>query len=550
MEGMVIIARKRSADPAQEHLREQKAIWNKSTTDLIAKIIAFKRGLNGRGDPRVGLPPSNIKEPLPAQVGAYLDGIATDYEALINGAERIMQEQEHYSQVRRKTQPKMAPTGVPQSQPANSNAFPLAAVDDGAADDGLEDEVPFCPECGQDMTYNDGYDAYGCTCGYIGPNSPGAVKTASWWGSRWWASNFAGKPEERPMIKNMLRSAVSMRHKMLDIENFLSSSDPNSIPRALAITSSFGIGPYKNILQFFDSFRKLHGRDLADPAPPKKDEPSKPLSTGTPGATPGSGSDPIQTMNYLVEIQKDLPNLQSVVNHYTTRDDVATPQKNSLKSLKGATSRGSDISIYINKLRQGLSLAPDEAKDAEKIILSYRKLLALVSQLMGFDSLNFADYAKKIQDTPIEATAGHIPIDHNPLSRFFKKKWLKHKPDLLRSDVDLDMRKQMTIDHLDAVIDSLEMFMDVLVAHSGIDEIFKSLKELSGLLAEVVEDIITLAEYHTSMYRDENRLKRKGVILEPIIEREINKLRKANIGIREMSSKILIHKPDYVIVPT
>jgi hypothetical protein len=52
------------------------------------------------------------------------------------------------------------------------------------------------------------------------------------------------------------------------------------------------------------------------------------------------------------------------------------------------------------------------------------------------------------------------------------------------------------------------------------------------------------------MFRDENRTKRKGVILEPIIEREINKLRKANIGIREMSSKILIHRPDFIVVPT
>lgn len=506
MEGKLIIARKRSADPAQEHLREQKAIWNKSTTDLIAKIIAFKRGLNGRGDPRVGLPPSNIKEPLPPQIGSYLDGIATGYEALVNGAEKIIQEQEHYSQVRRKTQPNQA------SMPANSNAFPLAAVDDG---------------------------------NFVESNSPEAVKLASWWGSRWWASRFGGKKEERPIIENMLRSAVSMQHKMLDVENYLSSSDPNSIPRALAITSSFGIGPYKNILQFFSNLRKLHGRDLADPAP-QKEEVSKPtISPKEKLEVISQGLDPIQTLNYLVEIQKDLPNLQSVVNHYIMQEENPS-QKTILKSLKGAVSKGSDISVYINKLKQGLSLAENEIEDAEKIILAYRKLLSVIAQLIGFDSFNFANYAKRIQELPLEAKAGY----HNPVSRFFNKKWLKYKPDLLRSDIDLDMRKQMTIEHLDIVIQALEEFMDVLVAHAGIDEIFKSLKKLSMLLAEVVEDIITLAEYHTTMFRDENRTKRKGVILEPIIEREINKLRKANIGIREMSSKILIHRPDFVVVPT
>ena len=58
MDGKVTIARKRSMDPAQEHLREQKDIWNKSTKALIAKMIAFKQALNGRGNVSAGLPPS------------------------------------------------------------------------------------------------------------------------------------------------------------------------------------------------------------------------------------------------------------------------------------------------------------------------------------------------------------------------------------------------------------------------------------------------------------------------------------------------------------
>lgn len=531
---MEIIAWKKSLDLSQNHLREQKAIWNKSTTDLIAKIIAFKRGLNGRGDPRVGLPPSNIKEPLPIQVGQYLNHIASDYEALVNGAEKIIQEQEHYSQIRKKTQPK---------QTQNSNTL--------AADDGhfLDEQVPLCPECNESMQYNNGY--YSCNCGYLEPNSENTIKLASWWGSRWWASNFGGKKEDREIIKNMLRSAVSMRHKILDIENYLSSSDPNSIPKALAITSVFGIGPYKSILQFFDILKDLHGRELKEE--PKKEPVKEELVTKEESKEESKDSktiNPIQLINNLVEIQKDLPNLQSVANYYIARDEVSSTQKTILKSLKGAACKGSDISIYVNKLKQGLLLAENEVNDTEKIILAYRKLLGIIAQLIGFDSLNFAEYAKKIQELPLEVKAEHVPIDHNPIGRFLNKKWLKHKPDLFRSDIDLDMRKQLTIEHLDKVSQSLEEFMDVLVAHGSIDEIFKSLKNLSILLAEVIEDVITLAEYHTTMFRDENRTKRKGVILEPIIEREINKLRKANVGIQDMSSKILIHKPDFVLVST
>lgn len=490
MDGKIITARKHSTDPAQEHLREQKAIWNRSTTDLITKIIAFKRGINGRGDPHTGLPASNIRDPLPSQVGHYLNEIATEYNALVEGAERIIQEQEHYSQIRRK----------PQSVPDQANV-----IDD----------------------------------------SKDQIKLATWWGSRWWASNFGIKGEDRPLIKNMLRSAVSMRKKLLDIENYLSSSDENSIPKALYVTSSFGIGPYKNILESFTALREIHGRNLADPAPPQKTEIEKPpLVLDAPDPSSSQEINPIQMMNYLVEIQRDLPNLQSVVNYYIGHTDTLDEKKAILKVLKNSVNKGSDLSVYIGKLKQGLPLSEIENKDAEKIVLGYRKLLEMISQLIGFDSLNFADYSKKIQNLPLQATA------YNPLSRFVNKQWLKHKPDLLRSDVDLDMRKQITIEHIDEVLRSLVDFMDILEQDKGIDQIFKSLKEVSNLLSEVVEDIITLAEYHMSMFRNENRNKRRGVILQPIIEREINKLRKANVGIKEMSSKILIHRPDFVTVPT
>lgn len=498
MDGKVIIARKRSADPAQEHLREQKALWNKSTTDLVAKIIAFKRGLNGRGDPHVGLPPSTIKEPFPPQIGQYLNDLSSHYTALIDGADKIIEEQNHYSQIRRKTQSPMT--------------HPMAA-DDGSF---IDEE---------------------------------AIKIASWAGSRWWASNVGIKGADRPIIKNMLRAAVSFREKLEDVENYLSSSDPNSIPRALYITSSFGIGPYKNILQSFKQMREGHGRDLADPPPvvkPKEESPKELIKEEPKIKLQSDIMDPIQMINYLVEIQKDLPNLQSVVNHYLSfpNDQITEIQKSTLKSLKNATNKGSSISIYLDKLKQGLPLAKDENEEIEKIILSYRKLLEVISRIIGFDSLNFAEYAKKIQNKALQTQA------HNTLSRFLKRKWLEYKPDFIRSDVDLDMRKQITIEHIHETIRLIEEFMDILVKDSKIDEIFQILKKFSVALAEVVEDIITLAEYHSSMFRDENRSKRKGVVLQPIIEREINKLRKANVGIKEMSSKILIHKPDFIIVPT
>lgn len=109
-----------SSDPVQEKLREDKASWNEEASAFIArlnsfkpKLIAFKRGLNGRGDQKAGLPASNIKEPLPSQVPSYLglisnefQALTSSFDALISGAGGIVNEQAQYSRTRKKPQQK------------------------------------------------------------------------------------------------------------------------------------------------------------------------------------------------------------------------------------------------------------------------------------------------------------------------------------------------------------------------------------------------------------------------------------------------------------
>lgn len=117
------VARKTSQDPRQEELRNHKQEWNSKCSEFIASInafkprlIAFKRGLNGRGDAKAGLPPSNIKEPLPGEINNYLSIINTEFSDLVqtfatlaSEANGIIQEQAQYSQVRRQPQPRKAP---------------------------------------------------------------------------------------------------------------------------------------------------------------------------------------------------------------------------------------------------------------------------------------------------------------------------------------------------------------------------------------------------------------------------------------------------------
>jgi hypothetical protein len=132
---VIITARARSEDPAQEHLRERKAIWNKACSAFIAQLnafkpqlIAFKQGLNGKGNAKVGLPPSNIKDPLPSEIGGYMgmvnskfNELASEFAGLVSESNAIMQEQAQYADHRKKPQPR---------QPRQPRQADLTQIDD------------------------------------------------------------------------------------------------------------------------------------------------------------------------------------------------------------------------------------------------------------------------------------------------------------------------------------------------------------------------------------------------------------------------------------
>lgn len=96
------LARKKSNDPVQEALRTHKDRWNLATKELINRIIAFKRALNGRGDPKYSLPPSKIQDAFPSEVGSFLNNLSSNYEAVASEAYKIINEQAEYSQRRQK----------------------------------------------------------------------------------------------------------------------------------------------------------------------------------------------------------------------------------------------------------------------------------------------------------------------------------------------------------------------------------------------------------------------------------------------------------------
>ena len=99
---MIKGARKRSNDPVQEALREHKDKWNLATKELINRIIAFKRALNGRGDPKYSLPPSKIQDSFPSEISSFLNNLSSNYDAVAQEALKIIQEQVSYSEKRKK----------------------------------------------------------------------------------------------------------------------------------------------------------------------------------------------------------------------------------------------------------------------------------------------------------------------------------------------------------------------------------------------------------------------------------------------------------------
>lgn len=194
-------ARKRSSDPLQEQLRTHKDLWNQSASKFIAELISFKRAINGRGDARIGLPPSSIKDPLPPQIGTYLHQLADEYNVLIQGAENIIQEQEHYSQNRQ--------------QPHNLTQF---------TDDGL-------------------------------------VSEASWWGSRWYAKYFGKMPNRRSRAQ-IIDTLIDIRKNLVQLEILITTKD--ELVKAVILTATTMQGNIAALMKFTENLLKENNKILGD----------------------------------------------------------------------------------------------------------------------------------------------------------------------------------------------------------------------------------------------------------------------------------------------
>jgi len=56
---------------SERSIRVEKKRWNDTAQLLIAKLLAFKKGLNGAGDDIAHLPAVDINDPFPIEMSIY-----------------------------------------------------------------------------------------------------------------------------------------------------------------------------------------------------------------------------------------------------------------------------------------------------------------------------------------------------------------------------------------------------------------------------------------------------------------------------------------------
>lgn len=504
MEGKVRkTARKRSMDPAQEHLREQKHVWSKATSNFITRLIAFKRVLNGQRDQRVPLEPVKIQFPLPEGTGSVLNQLATEFEAIIGGWNSIIDEQKRYSGARRKPQEHAPPTAAPANQ--NQPQQQMAAADDGLAAE------------------------------------------ASWWGSRFMAKmpivGLTGK--DAKYLKVMINEAVTMEDQLKEMENALTSSSINSIADAWLPLSYMVSG---SLDVFANSWRRLvrsHGKVLAAPDNPKylpaPVGPQQPLPQ-PPSADPVSqtSQDPVAEQSAEVEpppeFTEDVVNVYRAdsinmkeVYRFLERENLA-PKTSDMRKYKKIVENIAVISLLLRNPNRTPEAEQEIKSSISSYLTAYQILLDVAKMALNNQGAQrFSDLLPFIKKPEVKSSIKEELVKEaaNPFSRMMKRWWLNNKPHLLQ-DKRFHGKKVETVQAIFQSIADLDKVMDALETKgNNIDDISKVMSDLSKSLVLVFESMLQLVDIHNTMFVEESfNAKRPNRLIHRIPELSKRKLEK------------------------
>jgi hypothetical protein len=519
MKGQEKIARKRSADPKQETLREHKDQWNKDMSLLIAQLIAFKRGLNGRGEPRVGLPPSSIKEPIPNEVGQYLEQMASRFQKIVSEADHIIDEQTDYAKTRKKSRKELQESGQ----------MPQEMVPSTAASEAL------------------------------------LIKDASWWGSRLW-SYFKYSPriwnEHLRLRMRLLWVSSDVSNGLLDLENYLISGDENAIPRSCYTLIKMRNRVISDMVVTFEQILK-EITDLTVSKPKQEEMPAS--SIMTPGAvlpTPLSGKEEFKQSESITDLDKsswnpninwdeinrihnDLTSVTSVVNVLEAQNILPSMDAKSVNNLhKKITTLVDSIGFrkIDDKYLENSESAAKMKADVDELFFKYQQIFMHVSKVLstkfGKQFNSFTEMLPIVKD--MLAAGKNLDINklaHNWLSRMIKRWQLNILPSYT------DKIRLKCVDTIRILHKEVGDLQDLLEnKDSNIIDSAKKLKNILENFAILSKDMVDLAQNHNAEY-EEKKLSEKKIKIKPVSGRYIGILalaeRKFNRAAEELGSAIV-----------
>lgn len=476
------IARKHSLDKAQEQLRQTKDDWNLQVKELIALLIPFKRGMNGKGDAKIGIPPSNIKDPLPPQMGHYLSEISNRYSKVVEDAQKLMDAQAYYSSNRRKSQPKT--TNQSQSQSAQSPSVVKAVYE------------------------------------------PGLVAEASWWGSRGWARIALLKKIDRHNRRirvHMLGSGADIYRDFKKFEGeILNYSSLDSIPNSVRQLANGSLDFLTVFLRAYDKLIALYNA--------LEDGTVKPLDT-KPAKTDKSPKSPkpIKTENHIKteenaspeiwekfkHIYAQLVKIEVVVKYLTLSENLGkfNTDTGSLRGLYDAFIRDLTVLYDLTKRTDHGKSAVELEKLSTDVVAKYQQILQIAVAELG----PAADFDELITKIPKPTVAAYLEIVNNQaqlqklaagaVTRWLRKNWLSINPNNLdrirveMSDTSVNFRT-----HLNALLDMLEN------REIGIAEISGEMSKTCRILSDLIDQAMSLSKKH--MITDKGQKTKEHTLIE------------------------------------
>jgi hypothetical protein len=446
--------RPKTKDPRQEQLRLHKKEWNSAYKAFTQRLKGAKGGINGQGSTVANIPPSDIKNPPPMQLGSLLSQLSQEFAALVEGANDIMREQTEYSRNRRKKQPKRAPGAsanpslAPQSAPTSSPAAEaLSRLGSSINNSSIRKEA-----------------LWGTLA--LGLGSAYAIRLLM--------KAFSRNEQSRFRL-GMRRNAIELHEALLDLENSVLSLSENSIPKAMKKFQSAQYN-FDSLLQTFNYIDEILKEKAKDNPPNQSGQPEEGQSQNTQEGQPAQqDKDPTVPIEAALHRFLNLPGvslddikrLHQTIIEYRKEEDPAT------KSL---------LFDVVMKAYNSIANQEDEAQEVESTNAEPDESSEQDSGLVEGEGPTTAQY---------NASNETVKTAHNLMTRFLKRQLLKAHP----MDKTVPHRIKV-VEITDACKKEVKSIIDML--KSGIEpvELGKDLLSVNDLLGKIAKVLGILGIVH------------------------------------------------------